>query len=49
MTIGGVLTDVYAVYALGRTAVFTGDVDTPVIIDLENSNMVSINMQYREV
>lgn len=49
MTIGGVLTDIYAVYALGRSAVFTGDVDTPIVIDLINGNQMSVNMQYREI
>jgi hypothetical protein len=49
MTIGGVLTDVYKVYALGRTAVFTGDTDTDLVITLENSQPVTINMQYREI
>lgn len=49
MTISGVLTDIYKVYALGRSAVFTGDTDEDLVITLENSEPVTINIQYREI
>lgn len=49
MTIGTVSTDIYKVFALGRSAVFTGDTDENLVITLENSQPVTINIQYREV
>ena len=49
MTIGGAATDIYKVYALGRTAVFTGDVNTTITITLANSWPITVNIQYREV
>lgn len=49
LTINSVLTDIYKVYALGRTAVFTGDVNTPLVIDLLTAETVSVNIQYREI
>ena len=49
MTINGVLTDVYAVYALGRSAVFTGDPGTDIDITLGNTQTVSVNIQYRKL
>lgn len=49
MTIGGVSKNIYATPAVGRSAVFRGDVDTPVVITLENAWPVAVNLQYREV
>lgn len=49
MTLAGVLTDVYAVYAVGRSAVFTGDVNTNIVIDLDNTMPTTVNVQYREI
>lgn len=39
----------YKVYALGRSAVFTGDTDQALDITLENGQPVTVNIQYREV
>lgn len=49
MTIGGVLTTIYNVYALGRAAVFQGDVNTNLVITLANAQPVSVNAHYKEV
>jgi hypothetical protein len=49
LTIGGVLTTIYNVYALGRSAVFLGDVNTNLVITLANAQPVSINLQYKEL
>jgi hypothetical protein len=49
MTINSVSTDIYKVYALGRTAVFTGDTNAVLSITLENSQPVTVNIQYREI
>lgn len=39
----------YRVYALGRTAVFTGVADQVLNIDLTNSQPVTVNIHYREL
>lgn len=49
LTISGTLTTIYNVYALGRSAVFLGDVNTNLVITLANSQPVSVNLQYKEV
>lgn len=49
MTINTVVTDLYKVYALGRSAKFTGDVDTDVNITLANAQPVTVNIHYREI
>jgi len=49
MTIGGVLTTIYNVYALGRSAVFQGDTNTNLVITLANAQPVSVNAQYKEI
>lgn len=42
-------TVLYRVYALGRSAVFTGGVDQVLDITLENGQPVTVNVQYREI
>lgn len=49
MTFGGVSKNIYATPAVGRSAVFIGDVDEPLVITLENSWPVAVNLQYREI
>lgn len=49
LTISTVLTNIYKVYAVGRSAVFTGDVDEDLVITLENAQPVTVNLQYREI
>jgi hypothetical protein len=41
--------DLYKVYALGRSAVFTGGTDEVLNINLATAEPVSINIQYREI
>lgn len=51
VTIGfdGAANTIYTVYALGRSAVFVGDVDQPLDIVLENAQPVTVNIHYREI